>query len=181
MTTYLPEYAYTLSEDDCKLDEFIELVGRTTDLRDCPYASSVEQNVLAYDSATLRTATVTPQGRIGVHAELAKALMDGPGIVVFKNAFPDTGVVDEASAVFPAVIAEQHAAGSAVGDHFAAAGDNGRIWNALEKLAVVPSPSSRTRGTKPAATTSGSRSTVPGTASPSGSRTDCRCGPSNPV
>jgi ectoine hydroxylase-related dioxygenase (phytanoyl-CoA dioxygenase family) len=37
---------------------------------------------------------------------------------------------------FKAVIADQHAAGSAAGDHFAQAGQNDRIWNALEKLAL---------------------------------------------
>lgn len=136
MTTYLPHRTYTLSEDDCRLADFIELVSRTTDLSDYPHASSVEQEVLVYDSATLRVAGGGRLDRDGLHAELARALMDGPGIVVFKNAFPDTGVVDAATVVFRAIIDEQHAAGTAGGDHFATAGANDRIWNALEKLAV---------------------------------------------
>jgi len=47
----------------------------------------------------------------------------------------DEEVVDAASAEFFAMIADQHAAGGAAGDHFAAAGQNDRVWNALEKLA----------------------------------------------
>ena len=37
---------------------------------------------------------------------------------------------------FEAIIADQRAAGGAVGDHFAKSGQNDRIWNALEKLAL---------------------------------------------
>jgi ectoine hydroxylase-related dioxygenase (phytanoyl-CoA dioxygenase family) len=136
MTTYLPSRTYALAEADCRLDDFVELVGRTTDLTDYPLASSVQEGVLVYDSAALRPASGAEPGTNDFHAELARALMDGPGIVVFKNAFPDTGVVDAATEVFQAIIAEQHAAGTAVGDHFATAGANDRIWNALEKLAV---------------------------------------------
>jgi ectoine hydroxylase-related dioxygenase (phytanoyl-CoA dioxygenase family) len=67
---------------------------------------------------------------------LARALMDGPGIVVFAGAFPDTGVVDRATAVFEAMIAEQKAAGAVGGDHFAPPGANDRVWGALDKFAV---------------------------------------------
>jgi ectoine hydroxylase-related dioxygenase (phytanoyl-CoA dioxygenase family) len=45
-------------------------------------------------------------------------------------------VVDAASAEFFAMIADQRAAGGVAGDHFAAAGQNDRVWNALEKLAL---------------------------------------------
>ena len=37
---------------------------------------------------------------------------------------------------FEAIIAGQRAAGGAAGDHFAQSGQNDRIWNALEKLAL---------------------------------------------
>jgi hypothetical protein len=73
----------------------------------------------------------TPGGRREVQAELARALADGPGIVVFAGAFPDTGVVDRATAVFEAMIAEQKAAGVVAGDHFATPGANDRVWGAL--------------------------------------------------
>ena len=78
----------------------------------------------------------TAAGASEVQAELARALMDGPGLVVFKGAFPDPAVVDRATAAFNAMIDEQRASGTAAGDHFAKPGANDRVWNALEKLAV---------------------------------------------
>jgi ectoine hydroxylase-related dioxygenase (phytanoyl-CoA dioxygenase family) len=71
-----------------------------------------------------------------VQAELARALTDGPGIVVLAGAFPDPAVVDRATAVFEALIAEQKAAGVTGGDHFAKPGANDRVWGALDKFAV---------------------------------------------
>lgn len=68
--------------------------------------------------------------------ELIRALLDGPGIVVLKGAFPDTAVVDRASDAFRALIEEERASGAARGDHFAKPGANDRVWNALDKVAV---------------------------------------------
>lgn len=121
-----------LSEQDCDLDSFRALVERTTDPADYPHASSVERNVLLYDAGRLREAG----DRRAVQAELARALEDGPGVVVFRGAFPDTSVVDRATAVFRALIAEQRATGAGAGDHFAKPGANDRVWNALEKAAL---------------------------------------------
>src|SRR5204862_7324952 len=109
---------------------------RKTDLADYPYASTVEQNVLIYDGARLRKQLSRPACRPRVETELARALLDGPGIVVLAGAFDDPWVIDRATWQFEAIIAAQRAAGGAAGDHFAAAGQNDRIWNALEKLAV---------------------------------------------
>jgi ectoine hydroxylase-related dioxygenase (phytanoyl-CoA dioxygenase family) len=113
---------------DCRLEDFRALVEQKTELTDYPHAADVESNVLIYDSGRLAN---TP----GVQGELARALMDGPGIVVFKDAFaPD--VVDRATDVFSAMIAEQKAAGVVGGDHFAKPGANDRVWGALDKFAV---------------------------------------------
>jgi ectoine hydroxylase-related dioxygenase (phytanoyl-CoA dioxygenase family) len=124
-----------LTQDECRLDDFRALVEQTTTLDDYPYADAVEQNVLLYDSARLREHIGTTEGRRAVQAELATAMMDGPGIVVFKGAFEDTAVVDRATAVFRTLLAEQKASGVAGGDHFAKPGANDRLWAALEKLA----------------------------------------------
>ncbi|MFD5268385.1 phytanoyl-CoA dioxygenase family protein [Streptomyces sp. NPDC058335] len=119
-----------LSERDCDLDAFRALVERGTEVADYPHAASVEQNVLVYDGDRLRGGVVPEVG-----AELVRALADGPGIVVFRDAFPDPAVVDRLTAVFDALIAEQRASGTAAGDHFAKPGANDRVWNALEKAA----------------------------------------------
>ncbi|MFJ2261018.1 phytanoyl-CoA dioxygenase family protein [Streptomyces sp. NPDC087844] len=126
-----------LSVHDCDLDGFRALVERGTDAADYPYAAAVERNVLLYDSESLRAEVRTPEGRRDVQTELVRALADGPGIVVFKGAFPDRGVLDRATAAFDALIAEQRASGAVAGDHFAKPGANDRIWNALEKAGLL--------------------------------------------
>ncbi|MEU3144834.1 MULTISPECIES: phytanoyl-CoA dioxygenase family protein [unclassified Streptomyces] len=120
-----------LSGQDCDLDAFRALVERTTDLAAHPHAAAVEQNVLLYDADRLALAD-----RREVQAELVRALADGPGVVVVRGAFPDPAVVDRATAVFDALIAEQRATGATAGDHFAKPGANDRVWNALEKAAL---------------------------------------------
>ena len=121
--------------EDCRLEDFRGIVETTTNLAEYPHADEVREGVLVY-GARLRNHVATPEGRRDVQAELARALADGPGIVVFAGAFPDTGVVDRATAVFEAMIAEQKAAGVAAGDHFAKPGANDRVWGALDKFAV---------------------------------------------
>ena len=69
-------------------------------------------------------------------AEIAGALSAGPGVIAIRDAYLDTSVVDSATAVYRAIIEEQHAAGSRRGDHYAKPGANDRVWNSLEKLAV---------------------------------------------
>jgi ectoine hydroxylase-related dioxygenase (phytanoyl-CoA dioxygenase family) len=119
-----------IDESECRLDDFRAQVSRDTDPADYPLAAGVRGNVLVY-SATV----ISHADRRGLQSELIRALADGPGVVVFEGAFsPD--VVDRASDAFFAIIAEQHAAGSAAGDHFGRPGANDRIWNAAQKLAL---------------------------------------------
>ncbi|MFG2319971.1 phytanoyl-CoA dioxygenase family protein [Streptomyces tendae] len=125
----VPAHRAHLSARDCDLAAFRELVEQPTDPAAHPRAAAVEQNVPVYDAGALRDDAETA-------AELVHALADGPGIVVLKGAFPDPAVVDRATAVFDALIAEQRASGAAAGDHFAAPGANDRVWNALEKAAL---------------------------------------------
>ncbi|MFH8799180.1 phytanoyl-CoA dioxygenase family protein [Streptomyces sp. NPDC017936] len=121
-----------LSERDCDLDAFRTLVERATNPADYPYAASVEDNALVYDGDRLRAADAP-----SVRDELVRALADGPGVVVLRGAFPDPAVVDRLTAVFETLIAEQRASGAAAGDHFARPGANDRVWNALEKAALL--------------------------------------------
>jgi ectoine hydroxylase-related dioxygenase (phytanoyl-CoA dioxygenase family) len=125
-----------LSEADCHVDDFAAVVEVTTDVADYPHADHVEQGVLVYDAEVLRRAAATEAGEVDVEAELARALGDGPGVVVLKGAFADEAVVERVTRVFDAVIEDERAAGTAPGDHFAKPGANSRVWNALEKLAV---------------------------------------------
>jgi len=125
-----------LTEANCHVADLAAVVAETTDVSDYSGAEGVSGNILVYDSERLRGAIATATGRRKAQAELARALMDGPGVVVFKRAFSDASVVDAATDAFDAIIADQRASGAASGDHFAKPGANDRVWNALEKLAV---------------------------------------------
>jgi ectoine hydroxylase-related dioxygenase (phytanoyl-CoA dioxygenase family) len=122
-----------LTEDACDLNDFRALTEKTTALSDYPHASAVEKNVLIYDSRKVLATASTTEGRRAVLAEICEAFGEGPGVVVFKQAYEDTGVIDEASEIFSEIIEEQHRTSSGGGDHFAKPGVNDRIWNSLEK------------------------------------------------
>jgi ectoine hydroxylase-related dioxygenase (phytanoyl-CoA dioxygenase family) len=119
----------------CTVEDLARAVDRHTVLADYPYAEAVEQDVLVYGQRA-RTQADTEHGRRAVQAEMARALLDGPGIVLFAGAFPDLTVVDRATEAFSAMIAAQKAAGATAGDHFATPGANDRVWGALDKLAL---------------------------------------------
>jgi ectoine hydroxylase-related dioxygenase (phytanoyl-CoA dioxygenase family) len=128
--------AARLRAADCDLDEFVRIVARRTNLADFPLAADVVKNVVVYDAARVRGEVGRPDGEETVAAELVRALTHGPGVVAVRDAFADVAAVDRASAAFDAIIADERADGGAVGDHFAKAGANDRVWNALEKLAL---------------------------------------------
>lgn len=119
-----------IEDADCSLEEFRAQVLRSTDLADYPHAHDVRGGVLVYSSGSFEAAD-----RRALQAELIRALSDGPGVVVFENAFDDN-VVDRASAAFDQLIAAQRAEGAAAGDHFGKPGANDRVWNAAQKLAL---------------------------------------------
>ena len=125
-----------LRATDCDLDELVRIVAQRADPDRFPLAVDVVDNVLVYDAARLRDQVRRPDGEETVAAELVRALTDGPGVLAIRDAFPDRAVVDRATAAFDAIIADERAGGGPVGDHFAKAGANDRVWNALEKLAV---------------------------------------------
>jgi ectoine hydroxylase-related dioxygenase (phytanoyl-CoA dioxygenase family) len=113
-----------LRPEDCRLDLLLAVLAD-------------EQEVPVYDCADLRERVAgDPSAEQVVRAELAAHLADGPGIVVFAGAFA-VDVVDRVSAAFERIIADEKASGRPAGDHFAVPGANDRMWNALEKLAVL--------------------------------------------
>ena len=72
-----------------------------------------------------------------VATEWVRVIDKGPGVLVIKNAFPDHDNLDRVSETFLKIVTEERSGGVAAGDHFAKAGANDRIWNALEKHAVM--------------------------------------------
>jgi hypothetical protein len=124
----------TFTAADCRLEDFRAVVEQTTGRSDYPLAEAVADNVLIYGP-------VSPSPAL--RDELTRALADGPGIVVFRQAFAPA-VVDRATAVFASLIAEQKAAGVAGGDHFAKPGANDRVWGRWTNLPYAIPARSRT-------------------------------------
>lgn len=120
-------------ESQLSLDDFATLCAQSTDKKDWPLASDVALNVLIYQRCDLLTAASSqPQALL---SELHRALSAGPGVLVIKGMYPDKQIIDRHSALFEQILSAEAASNSGA-DHFAAAGNNGRIWNALQKVAV---------------------------------------------
>ena len=89
-----------ISDADCRLEDFRRLVERHARLADYPLASAVHHNVLTYQGDDIRRAAPDPERRKALMAEWARALNDGPGILLFEDAFADLAVVDAATDSF---------------------------------------------------------------------------------
>ena len=127
------------TEAMCDIDDFRALIDRTVDPLAYPFAADVVSNTLVYDGDAVRKASGHPETRRELMAEWAEALADGPGVIVIRAAFPDTGPIDAANRHFWAMIEAQRRDSSHHGDHFAKPGANDRVWNALEKLCLANS------------------------------------------
>lgn len=126
-----------ISESDCRIEDFDRILAQETNLADYPFASDTTRGVLFYNAEVITVQATDPLRREEIADELARALLTGPGIVVFTGAFNEQHALSETTARFTDIIAEQHASGVVNGDHFAKPGANDRIWNALQKLALA--------------------------------------------
>ncbi len=123
--------------ETCSIEEFSALVEVGTQRDDVPLAADVAANIPIYDAESVRVSRKNPAEIRAYMAEWQRVLEKGPGIVVFKKAYEETGVIDDVTEVLNKIIEEegQQIAGS--GDHFAPAGANSRVWNAHEKLCIA--------------------------------------------
>ncbi len=122
---------------DCRLDDLVAVMASLPVAGQYPHAVGIESGAVVYDGPATVAAVTDPVRRREVLAELAHALgSEGPGIVVLRHSV-EADTVDAVSDAFREMIAEQHASGAVAGDHFAKPGANDRVWNALEKLAVM--------------------------------------------
>lgn len=120
----------------CNLDDFKQLTSRRLSENDVKYACDVQKNIPIYDMPALASQMATPDGRRAVLAEWAHVFRWTAGVIVLKQAYTDTSAIDEASAVYAQIIAEERASGAGSGDHFAKPGANDRVWNSLQKLCL---------------------------------------------
>ncbi len=119
-----------------QLGDLKALCATTTAPEHVPMARCVEQQVPVYDCRFLRRQlTQAPESAQALMAEWIWVWKDGPGIVVLQHAYDDAPLVDAVTRRFEAIIAREKGTQSG-GDHFAQAGANDRVWNALEKLCL---------------------------------------------
>ncbi len=124
------------TKDDCKIEDFAKLCEQTLDPSAVPQADRIEKNIPIYDMARLGSALSDTAQRRKLMAEWADVLGKTAGVLVIKNSFADLTVLDEATRLYEEIIAEEKAASGGGADHFAAAGANDRVWNALQKLCL---------------------------------------------
>ena len=121
---------------DARLDDLRDVLGQRTHPAICPNAASPMGDVPVYDCAALRPRLRDDDAfRHALMGEWAGVWEEGPGILVLQGALP-APVVDEVTACFQQIIDRERSAGNR-GDHFAKAGANDRVWNALEKLCLL--------------------------------------------
>lgn len=123
-------------EQDCSLRDFRAVLQDRRDEVQLEYAREICEQVPIYDCVELGRVLDDAVGRADLQAEWAEVLHRGPGVLVLKRAFPDPTPIDDATAVFEAIIRDEREAGGAAADHFAKAGANDRIWNAQQKLCL---------------------------------------------
>jgi hypothetical protein len=95
-----------LSADSGDFDTFRQIVGQTARPEDTPLASAVVRNIPVYDGAAVDAAALDPAARQALMEEWAHVFAQGAGIVVIKQGVADHAVIDRASAVFDAIIAD---------------------------------------------------------------------------
>ena len=131
-----PSYKAYYSDSDCDLFAIEKLCSQQLDAADVSLASAVEKNVPIYDAGQLGPYSADPIKRKQLMAQWSWVIGQGPGVFVIKNAQPDHQAIDQATQVFKSIIAAEKQGNGGGADHFAAAGANDRIWNALQKLCL---------------------------------------------
>ncbi len=122
-----------LTSESADLAAFVELCSEPVELEHFRFAASVEHRTVVYDADSLRAAAA--EDRTAVLAEISHVLDAGPGVIVIRGAV-QPAAVEAMSEQFFEIIDEQRSAGAQAADHFAKAGANDRVWNALEKVAL---------------------------------------------
>ena len=124
-------------EDDCDLDEFKAITSRQVDPTEIPHAEGAPKSVPVYDMERVGDMLLDNTTRRALLAEWAEVFHRGAGVVVLRKAVTDLDAIDAATSIFEQIILDEKGGAGGGADHFAAAGSNDRIWNALQKLCVA--------------------------------------------
>lgn len=124
-----------ISQDDLNLKEFIDICKQQVSLAEYANAYALEKNILIYEGGKLRKLMEEGEAKeLDLKSELYNCLQNGPGVFVIRNFYDDLSVVDRSSVLFAEIIEREKVNQGEVGDHFAKAGANERIWNSFQKI-----------------------------------------------
>ena len=135
-TSQSSSYEHQYLANKCNINDFKQLLEVENDkmhTNDYPYANEIKSGVVIYDNNNIPYDNQNERKQI--QAEMCKAFIQGSGIVVIKNSI-ETDIVDNVTKTFLNILENEKLNGKNQKDHFGKEGANGRIWNALEKLAV---------------------------------------------
>lgn len=121
------------TQNDCQLSDFVELVSQTQSAFKLKFVSSVEKNIPIYDTSKLQGQFNDNEKRRELMAEWARIFREQAGVLVIKNAYENTKIIDDATKIFNEIIKREKEENGQSADHFAS-GNNDRIWNSLQKL-----------------------------------------------
>jgi len=127
----------SVSRADCSIEDFRAITAIDTTPESVPLAHYIDKRIPVYCGATINAQISDEKYIDALLSEWNSVFDGGAGVIVVKDAFTDTTLVDDASAVLTEIIASEATQAESGGDHFAAAGANSRIWNAQEKLATA--------------------------------------------
>lgn len=121
--------------DAARVDDLIALLAAGRTQGRPALAAELAQGIPLYDCRALRPRAAEPAFLQALMAEWHAVLADGAGVLVLAGAWADGRLVERVTGAFEAMISEERATNSG-GDHFAKAGSNSRVWNALQKLCL---------------------------------------------
>jgi ectoine hydroxylase-related dioxygenase (phytanoyl-CoA dioxygenase family) len=125
-----------LDAADCRVADLARYIDEGAAWPRPPLAADLVAGIPLYDCESLRRHLHEPGRERALASEWHAVLADGPGVLVLAGAWPDGALLDAVTSRFFETI-ESEAGSNPGGDHFAKAGANNRIWNALQKLALA--------------------------------------------
>lgn len=117
------------------IEEFRRCCEQDLSAADYPLAASIEKQVLCYSADVFHQASVNADIKNQLSKEIAYNLQVGSGVLVIRGAYTDIALLERHNQWFDKILEDE--AETSAGDHFAKAGANGRIWNALQKIALA--------------------------------------------
>ncbi|MET1414035.1 phytanoyl-CoA dioxygenase family protein [Roseibium sp. HPY-6] len=126
-----------INESSCSIEDFKRHLDQKTESAAYPAASEIVSNIPVYDGAALFQNNTSEVAWREVMAEWNRSFATGSGIIVIREGYTDTTLLDAVTDVLNRIMKEEAEQNTGKGDHFAAAGANTRIWNAHEKLCVA--------------------------------------------